>query len=284
MGETSHIILTRFNVRVDAAWATAAQDTEWLEHRFGLFEQFCLPSILSQSVRDFDWAIFFDSDTPDPYRARAEALSEHDRVHPIFIDRFDPAVWKPPLWRFVDGSRRLITTRLDNDDALARTYVERAQQALKNETLAFVNFNIGCTWRQGRLYRATHRSNAFVSMVEPTPDRVEEIQTAWAVQHMEIRQFAPVIGLGDPPGWLQVIHGANVLNRVRGRRLRAGAALEHFEIDPSVVPERESAAPFLYDVLLKTPVRAGRDLVYDLGRAARRRLRPGGASRRATQA
>lgn len=61
-----HFILTRFNLRL---WTKdkkqqPTRTSEWLEKRFQLFETFCLPSIKSQSVKNFKWIVLFDESTP----------------------------------------------------------------------------------------------------------------------------------------------------------------------------------------------------------------------------
>jgi hypothetical protein len=66
----------------------------------------------------------------------------------------------------------------------------------------------------------------------------------------------PVVRLAGEPGWLQVVHGRNVSNRVRGRQVRPGdhpgfAGLDL--VDPSLVD-------LVRDRVLRSPVRAARDL------------------------
>lgn len=65
--ELQHFILTRFNLLL---WNKDKENKkvrskEWLEHRFSLFEKYCLPSIKSQTCQDFEWIVLFDSSTPE---------------------------------------------------------------------------------------------------------------------------------------------------------------------------------------------------------------------------
>ncbi|WP_447647058.1 glycosyltransferase [Nocardioides zeae] len=59
----------------------------------------------------------------------------------------------------------------------------------------------------------TDPRNAFCSVHEPWEGAV----TCWTDWHNRLAHHMPVEVLGGHPGWLQVVHGHNVSNRVRGR-------------------------------------------------------------------
>ena len=42
----------------------------WLEHRFEIFERYCLPSVAAQTSRNFTWLCLFDAATPESCRRR----------------------------------------------------------------------------------------------------------------------------------------------------------------------------------------------------------------------
>ncbi|RMH27987.1 MAG: hypothetical protein D6693_04385 [Planctomycetota bacterium] len=272
MSSFTHLILTRFNVRVDAAWSRAGLDPAWLEHRFGLFDRYCLPSIEAQTERAFTWLIFFDAATPEPFRARAEALAGRGFIRPVFLDRFDPApVSEAVRAALTPGAARLVTTRLDNDDALSVDHVARVRDHVADQAFAFVNFDRGFVLRDGRLYEHRHPSNAFASLIEAL-EPGSAPRTVWSVQHMQIAGAGPVIHDQGPPAWLQIVHGRNVSNRVRGRRRRREALREGFPFAARGDGGRDSALGVLADRALFEPARASRDAAIALGRRLRRGL------------
>jgi hypothetical protein len=67
-----HFVLTRFNVRESADKTDLVLNPVWLQFRFDLFERFCWPSVRAQTTGAFTWLVFFDKDTPEPFRARTE--------------------------------------------------------------------------------------------------------------------------------------------------------------------------------------------------------------------
>jgi hypothetical protein len=64
-------------------------------------------------------------------------------------------------------------------------------------------------------YRHRHLHNAFTNLVEADD---ELFRTTMTIRHMELPQHVSVIQAEGPPAWLQVVHGGNVSNKVRGRR------------------------------------------------------------------
>lgn len=74
MENFSHFIITRFNLNLYAhdKHARPTRTDRWLEHRFAVFERYCLPSVAAQTSRNFTWLCLFDAATPAAYRSRIE--------------------------------------------------------------------------------------------------------------------------------------------------------------------------------------------------------------------
>jgi hypothetical protein len=205
-----HVILTRFNVKIEQA---PRPDPHWLEERFSLFERFCLPSVRAQSCRNFVWILFCDPDIPASYRDRIREYSRWSALRPIYFRHmFDSGMARAAVSELARGYTHLITTRLDNDDAICRTFVESVQQRFDGQEFEFLNFTNGYVWHEGRVWSTQHFSNPFVSLVESAA----EYTTVYCGNHMEIGRQGPVRQIVSPRGWLQVVHGRNLSNRVWG--------------------------------------------------------------------
>ena len=93
-----HFLLTRFNIllwRQDKE-GKKVRTTKWLEHRFTLFEKYCLPSIKNQTCQDFEWIVLFDSMTPDSFKERIACYQEDcQQFVPVYVAPEDG-------WRFAD--------------------------------------------------------------------------------------------------------------------------------------------------------------------------------------
>jgi hypothetical protein len=241
-------------------------DPAWLESRLNLFREYCAPTIRDQTATGFRWLIYFDTGTPEAFISRVRAeLAGIPQAELVFIDAFDRELWLPPIHAALDPDAELvITTRLDNDDGLHPDFLERVQSAAVKATVpSFLNLRRGYTVSGGRLYQLSDLSNAFLSLVEQR----ESLETVWVKPHTEAASFAPVLQVDAAPAWLQVVHGENVSNRVRGRRV-AARHLHDFGI-PNAGSEESSFAIFA-DNISRYPGRFARETAATVFRRVRR--------------
>lgn len=251
--EVDHILLTRFNLPSEGVESGIRGRDGWLEGRVGLFEKYCLPSVLAQREKNFQWLIYFDPDSPAWLKSWI-AASHEGRFRPVFRARVAPEDLRSDLDSLVPiKSRTLITTNLDNDDGLGRNFVARLQACRAEAPRAAVYLANGLIMNPGGLFLRTDRYNAFCSVRESW----EEPVTCWVDWHNRLPMSMPAEVHGGPPQWLQVIHATNVSNRVRGRLTSSRPYLEDF-IGLDSVPE-PSARRVRMDRLVRTPVRAVRD-------------------------
>lgn len=228
--EFTHLILTRFNVK-SSLNDRAAPGTEWLIHRFDLFEQFCMPSVQSQSCQSFTWLVFFDVDTPAVFKEKIAAYAaEWSNFQPCYVDSLPHEKVLSIVREYVDA-KYLISTRLDNDDAVAVDFVERVQAHFCHQVFEFVDFKIGYALDaiNRKLYTRNYPNHAspFASLIEQS----EDFQTVWCGQHIKLHQFGPLRNVRDSPAWLQVMHDQNVLNRIgRWTRVPLHAIQRDFRI------------------------------------------------------
>lgn len=260
-GGTTHLVLTRFNVR----WIIGPHDTAWLAHRFELFDRYCHPSVRGQTSHDFRWLVFFDEDTPEPFRSRIDEYARWPVFTPVFIGRPSTEVYDAAIAAHLDGADHLVTTRLDNDDAIGRDFVARVQAAARQGTREFLNLPVGYVWHRGRVYRHEHPSNAFISLSEPAAG----FRSVWATRHEEAGRVAPVHQVAGGPAWLQVIHERNVSNRVRGRRVPAACLADEFAVDLGAEVANETSADYWLDRRVRHPARMARDGAFRLAKPVR---------------
>lgn len=264
-----HVFLTRFNLATPGREAAHRVRAGWLEERFDLFERYCLPAMAAQTEQDFDWIVYFDDQTPAWARARVDATRRVRAFHPCYTALFDADGWARSTLAHVGAERRdvLLTSNLDNDDGLAIDYVARVQAAARAEwrgARVALNMTNGFVLNGDALYRHHHRSNAFSNLVED----YAAPHTINTLRHMEIANHVPLVQMGGPGGWLQVVHDDNVSNRVRGTRVSRLEATARFPeilvrdvIDPGV-------AALAIDRVVTAPMRMLRDIAFGGARHA----------------
>jgi hypothetical protein len=251
-----HVILTRFNLPSAGHEGLVRAQENWLRDRVALFERYCLPSVRAQTCQDFTWIVYFDPQSP---RWLLEWASEHRArgdFHVIYRDSVPHAVLLEDIRAALPGDPgdALLTTNLDNDDSLARDFVARLQEASHPAERAAVYVGDGLIVQGERLYRRLDPHNAFCSVRETWSSPV----TCWADWHNLLPNRMPAVVLRGDPGWLQVVHGRNVSNRVRGRQVAPTAFRRGFAglLDGLPDPRRAELAR---DALLAVPSRAVRD-------------------------
>jgi len=263
----THAIMTRFNVARPKRSDPVRLDPEWLAGRFDLFEKYCLPSVAAQTARDFHWLVYFDAATPEPLRARIEACRRIFPFVPCFASEVTAAFWPRSLREALPGRTPwILTTRFDNDDALSADHVARLQAAvagLEAPRRGSLNFPRGFVLEGSRLYALTHLANPFASWLEPWDAKT---RTAISINHLKMTRVGPVTQLEGPAAWLQVVHGGNVSNKVRGRRVPPEMAAGRFPAPALADLRRTSGLEAALENFLLTPFRSARDTAVSMVR------------------
>ncbi len=252
-----HVVLTRFNLPSKGYESVVRAHDGWLHSRVGLFEKYCLPSMRSQTASDATWIIYFDPGSPAWLKDWIDGYAGDTAFTPVFRAEVSTSDLLRDI-TFAVGTPRpgLITTNLDNDDAIARDFLERIEGAAAPGTRSAIYVTHGLIASSSGVYKRRDRLNAFCSVAEPWSTPV----TCWSAWHNRLSLQMPVTSVSGAPGWLQVIHGDNVSNRVRGRLVTPGAYSELFPglLDEAPVP---SQAALLKDRLAAGPARASREAV-----------------------
>src|SRR5262249_44012250 len=206
MGNFAHVILTRFNLR---RRGHPPPNRDWLRHRVDLFARFCFPSVMGQTNMNFRWFVFVDPETPSDVLVDLRSLGDGAQVMFCPLSGFDvhraTALVRQELGRSVDY---LITTTLDNDDAIARGFVDEVQRQFHGQSFELLNFSSGLRLMlgSGKLYAVSLPASPFVSLIET----VEAAVTIWGcLPHSSIAERFRVRDVHTPPLWLQVIHERN---------------------------------------------------------------------------
>lgn len=271
-----HVILTRFNLPSKGREQTVRSTAGWLETRLEMFDRTCLPSVLAQTVQDFKWLIFFDPDSPSWLKDRV--ATDVDRG--LYTASYRACPTRDDVLADIGSllGRRadyLLTTNLDNDDGLARDFVERLQKQPLTPDATVLYFSDGLVLASGRVYRRLDRRNAFPSLRE----RWHLPVTVWVDWHNRLQHHARVVEVRGDPAWLQVVHGSNVSNRVRGHLDDASRYRKLFGqvLDPVEAPR---GSDLVVDRFVRWPVRMARDYAIAGAKAvALRSLGPRGLDR-----
>ena len=219
--DLQHFILTRFNIRL---WqkdkkGNTVRTNEWLSDRFLLFERYCLPSMAAQTNKSFIWIVLFDATTPGGFKSRIKGYQvQCPQLIPIYVTsengRYFAQIFKAEVSKRLNANR-VITTYLDNDDALRTSFVEDLQNraiALPDET--FISYTDGYQYftDYGYLMHIHYPRNHFVSVVEKGDASLKTIYGYGSHYFIEKIPGAKIEYVPEPLMWCEVIHEKNMGN------------------------------------------------------------------------
>lgn len=222
-----HVILTRFSVRFPGSPPIAE---DWLAYRWAFFRDALASSLSRQTTPGFRWLVFFDVDTPDWLREEIDDLRP-ELFTPVYVSSWSPVTVQNAVAE-VSAAPYLITTRIDSDDAVARQFVADVQSHFAHQESLYINLLCGVqVERTGELYRYDEPSNPFISYVEKRVGGVPPRTVFQNFSHGRSRTLADLLNVVGPPRWMQIIHGSNIANGVRGLRVRPAAFEADFDMD-----------------------------------------------------
>jgi hypothetical protein len=131
----------------------------------------------------------------------------------------------------------------------------RLRERLEPKVPCFYNFPNGIVYSDGRVFLRRDISNAFASFCEP----IEKTATVWSLQHQEIEGSHVVVQLDLPNAWLQVVHGRNVSNRIKGRRTTAAVLSEGYGELTEVIVSDPTWKEWFIERTVLWPARAFRE-------------------------
>lgn len=187
----------------------------WLLERVEIFKTFCLPSILNQSNKNFDWFFYIDSETPQQVKNELVTIFEPYPFIELISHHYDSF----NITKYLQGDiqqylgshfQYLISSRLDTDDMLHRDYVENVQKQFKNQEYQALNFNKGLVYHisTGVSSIMVHRFNAFMTLIENRSSY--GFNTVFHKQHIEYRNDFRKLEIEiKQPMWCVTIHGLN---------------------------------------------------------------------------
>lgn len=257
-----HILITRFNVPTLGRESLIRAREGWLRQRVDLFETYCLPSVSHQTIKNFQWLIYFDPESPPWLK---DWVRQHESRHsfiPLFRESISRRELVSDLHSLIDEtSEVLVTTNLDNDDALATDFIARVQHAIHGASRTAIYLEHGVILQDENLYLRRDNTNAFCSVAESWDKPV----TAWADWHNRLGRSMPVTVVDGPPAWLQVIHDSNVSNVVHGTLSRPRLFNSRFPHVLAGLPEPRTHV-LLGDAILWRPIRGTKAVMRQLAK------------------
>lgn len=215
-----HFLITRFNIKSPNWQQTKSgaltNSKAWLEQRFRLFDEFCLPSVKNQTNQNFKWYVVFDIETPIDFKNQIINLERcYKNLIPLYTKNFytlKSTLTQAILSEINAEDEFIITTRLDNDDAIHSGFINCIQQVYipKHNTIIDLIKGYQLIANQNKYDARYYTSyfNPFISLIEAT----KHFETVMAKNHEHWKTLSNRIIYTEQPLWIQVVHSDNLLN------------------------------------------------------------------------
>lgn len=229
----SHFIITQFNLRNFPLSENndSRRWVEWTRNRIVLFRDYCLPSVINQSCKDFIWLVYFDSETPGEFREFIESLKAVSFIKICYcggIDDFYLNYINEVKKRSYNIARWVITTRVDNDDCLHRDAVKTIQENFTRTHKFLISLASGyiLNLTDATLSHYFYPMSPFISLIEDSEIELKGVfekgHTKWDSLRLYIfkeiwleyfnKKARKSRFILKKPLWIQTVHGNNVSN------------------------------------------------------------------------
>lgn len=215
-----HYLITRFNLK-NPNWDVTKNNEElltdaWMEDRMWLFENFCLPSVKSQTNKNFTWLLYLDTTTSEKYKTKMfDLTSAIENIKVFFINGMNE--FYPQIQKTITDNTKpyLITTRIDNDDVISRFFIDEVQKRFDSQDFLAVDIIKGYSLQIKPIYilgKKEHVFNPFISLIEKN----EKPKTVWFNDHTQWKKESRIIQVTDKRLWMSIIHEKNKVNEFDG--------------------------------------------------------------------
>lgn len=228
-----HFLLTRYNMGLYGlpgklvTRETVIDQDAWEDHRLSLFAKYTVRSVRAQRCQDFEWILAMDYRTSETHLDQLRTLLDGLRFSFIPCDMWGLGPFRAYMIGLMQDPCELLTTRLDNDDALHHDFVELVQTvAHEQETPVIIDPPYGYVLNE-RTQQCTpveRPRHHFLSLLEHTmPD---EVSTIMADTHPTMGSSFPSVTIESKPMWAEVYHEHNLGNTLPDGKFRPFSTVE----------------------------------------------------------
>lgn len=217
-----HFLITRFNLR-NPKWDVTKNNEsllndDWMSNRMWLFENFCLPSVINQTNKNFTWLLYFDTTTSDNFKKLiTEITQNYTNIKVFYIDGMPN--FKNEIQEYISENTKnasyLITSRIDNDDCIHKNFIEEVQKKFRNQDYQAIDIIQGYSLQVEPNYilgKKEHIFNPFISLIEKN----ENPKTVWENDHNMWKKETRITQITDKRLWMSIIHQKNKVNEFDG--------------------------------------------------------------------
>jgi hypothetical protein len=190
----------------------------WMERRLNLYYKYTLPSLLSQTNKEFYSILLCDPETPSPYKEQLLDLEKkYDFIKICWINNRNEYEKYIDVYKQIrkNNSDELYITICDNDDLIHKQYVEIAKEFYTQipEEYNVICYANGIFWdiETGNFLNSYFPTNSFFTI----KTNLNKFTNIININHHSVvnENKSTLIPLQSPM-WIQLVHGENLWNKL----------------------------------------------------------------------
>lgn len=198
-----HFLITRF---------IYPDDYPYMGERIELFNRCTLPSVQSQTCKNFTWIILGhpEIDLADIPHVFLDCKSHYKKDVVSALLKYIKTIER-------EDDELIITSRVDNDDIILPNFIKNVQSLANKKSDPFIIEFRGFWWDQrvGEMLKSTRYINGITSPFLSLVERGKNIKSVYFDNHGTMSKHFPVMK-NENFGWIQTIHKHNLLmNKIK---------------------------------------------------------------------
>jgi hypothetical protein len=247
-----HFVITQFNLRnlPNSNNSDYENWIKWTQNRIVIFKEYCLPSLVNQTSKNFIWLLYFDVDSQKEFKPFMDEISAVPFIQICYCSRnedFYENYIREVKKRADKVADWILTTRIDNDDCLHKDAIKIIQQNFieKNRFLISLASGYVLNAQDKTLSHYFYPMSPFLTLIEKNDKAMggvfEKGHTKWDELRLFIfreiwleyynKKTRKSRFILKNPLWIQIVHGENISNSFyRGLPVLRNIYLHDFSI------------------------------------------------------
>ncbi len=247
-----HFIITQFNLRNLPNSNNSEYESwiKWTQNRIVIFKEYCLPSLVNQTSKNFIWLLYFDLDSQKEFKPFIDEISAVPFIQICYCSRnedFNINYINEVKKRTGKVADWILTTRIDNDDCLHKDAIKIIQQNFKEKNRFLISLASGYVMnvQDKTLSHYFYPMSPFLTLIEKNDKEIKGVFERGHTKWDELRLFIfweiwleyfnkkarKSRFILKKPLWIQMVHGENISNSFyRGLPVLRNISLHEFSI------------------------------------------------------
>ena len=195
---------------------------EYLDKRFKIFDKYTFPSVNAQTDKNFTWILLLNDKTPQKFKNILEHYKSTAKINIVLAYTDENKGFPARVIRnYINvKTKYILTCRCDNDDMIAKNYIEKMKENFRPIHNTYIDFIRGYCFNEkdNIINTYKYRSCHFLGYVENLEKR--DFETVLNHNHAMVKNYGFIRRIDNKnyPLWCEICHEDNQINSFQGEK------------------------------------------------------------------